>query len=143
MDNADIVEKVDHLGIAVRDPRAADKFLREGLGATHIMEMEWGGFTFATYVLGGASMLELVWAPDPGHFINRFIEKRGEGVHHVTLKVRDLHRAIEHFRGLGIECIDVNDSNPAWKEAFIRPRDAFGILIQLAEYPEEDWFPGV
>ncbi len=140
-DFADIVEKVDHLGIAVRDSEAADRFLREGLGAQRVMEMEWGDFFFATYVLGGASMLELVWASDPDHFVNRFIEKRGEGMHHVTLKVRDLRRAVEHFRALGIECIDIDDSNPIWKEAYIRPRDAFGVLIQLAEYREEDLFP--
>jgi len=137
------MEKVDHLGIAVRDPRAADRFLREVLGAVKAVEMPWGGFTFATYLLGGASMLELVWSDDPDHFINRFIAKRGEGIHHVTLKVRDLRQAVEHLESLGIECFGVDESNPAWKEAFIHPRDALGLLVQLAEYPEEQWFPGL
>lgn len=136
----DWMEKVDHLGIAVRDHVKADSFLTEALGAVHIMEMEWEGFYFATYLLGSASMLELVWADSPEHFINRFIDKRGEGIHHVTLKVKDLHAAVDHLKGLGIECFDINDSNPAWREAFIHPRDAFGILIQLAEYPEEEWY---
>lgn len=135
------MEKVDHLGIAVRDPQAADRFLREALGAVKLMEMPWGGFAFATYLLGGASMLELVWSDDPDNFINRFIEKRGEGLHHVTLKVSDLRRAVEHLQSLGIECLGVDDSNPAWKEAFIHPRDALGVLVQLAEYPEEQWYP--
>jgi methylmalonyl-CoA/ethylmalonyl-CoA epimerase len=139
----DWMEKVDHLGIAVRDPVASDAFLRQALGAVKITEMEWGSFVFATYLLGNASMLELVWSSSPGHFINRFIEKRGEGIHHVTLKVKDLHAAVEHLKSLGIECFDIDDSNPAWKEAFIHPRDALGVLIQLAEYPEEAWFPAI
>lgn len=137
----DWMEKVDHVGIAVRDPLAADRFLREALGAVKVLEMPWGGFTFATYVLGGASMLELIWSDDPGSFINRFLEKQGEGVHHVTLKVRDLRAAVEHLGSLGIECFGFDDSNSDWKEAFIHPRDALGVLIQLAEYPEEQWFP--
>ena len=137
----DWVEKVDHFGIAVRDHQAAAAFLRDALGAVKVNEVEWGSFFFSTYLLGNASMLELVWASSPDHFINRFIEKRGEGIHHVTLKVTDLHAAVEHLKGMGIECFDIDYSNPAWKEAFIHPRDALGILIQLAEYPEEAWYP--
>lgn len=139
----DWMEKVDHLGIAVSDPVAADAFLRQALGAVKVNEVEWGSFVFATYLMGNASMFELVWSSSPDHFINRFIEKRGEGIHHVTLKVKDLHAAVEHLKGQGIECFDLDDSNPDWKEAFIHPRDALGVLIQLAEYPEEAWFPSV
>ncbi len=135
------MEKVDHVGIAVRDPQTADRFLREALGAVKVMEMPWDGFAFATYVLGGASMLELIWSNDSDNFVSRFLDRHGEGVHHITIKVRDLREAVEHLGSLGIECFAVDDSNPAWKEAFIHPRDALGVLIQLAEYPEKQWFP--
>jgi hypothetical protein len=84
-------------------------------------------------------MLELIHSPDPDNFINRFIEKRGEGVHHVTLKVESLDEAVEHCRRQGIEPFDINVSDPLWKEAFIHPRDALGVLIQLAEFPEDEW----
>ncbi len=133
------VEKVDHIGIAVKDAGAAHKFLTEMLGATFLMEMNWGEFVFASYGLGSASMLELIHSPDPDNFINRFIARRGEGIHHVTLKVRNLDEAVEHFRSRGIEPFDINTSDPLWKEAFIHPRDALGILVQLAEFPEEEW----
>ncbi len=104
------VEKIDHIGIAVKDARQAHDFLTGVLGATFLMEMEWGDFVFASYGLGSASMLELIHSSSPEHFINRFIDKRG-----------------------------VNVENPMWKEAFIHPRDALGILVQLAEFPEEEW----
>ncbi|MHB8779994.1 MAG: VOC family protein [Candidatus Geothermincolia bacterium] len=133
------VEKIDHIGIAVKDARRAHDFLTGVLGATFLMEMEWGDFVFASYGLGSASMLELIHSSSPEHFINRFIEKRGEGIHHVTLKVKDIQAALAHCRASGIEPFDVNLENPMWKEAFIHPRDALGILVQLAEFPEEEW----
>ncbi len=135
----DWLENIDHVGIAVSDADAAKRFFSEVLGGRFLMEMDWGDYTFVTYSMGNASMLELVYSSNPDNFINRFIEKRGQGVHHITLKVRNLHEAIEHIRGMGIEPFDINDSNPLWKEAFIHPKDAFGVLVQLAEYPMEEW----
>ncbi len=133
------VEKIDHIGIAVKDAAAGHRFLTDVLGATFLMEMNWGDFVFASYGLGSASMLELIHSPDPDNFINRFIAKRGEGIHHVTLKVRNLEETIAHLRSRGIEPFDIDTSNPLWKEAFIHPRDALGVLIQFAEFPEEEW----
>ena len=133
------VEKVDHIGIAVKDPKAAHAFLTGVLGATRVMEMDWEDFVFVSYTLGSASMLELIYSDKPDNFINRFIERRGEGIHHVTLKVRDLKSAVEHLRSQGIEPFNINEEDPLWKEAFIHPKDALGVLIQLAEFPEEEW----
>lgn len=133
------IEKIDHVGIAVKDYQVAHAFFTSVLGAKLLMKMDWEDYTFVTYALGNASMLELIFAKSEDNFINRFIEKRGEGVHHITLKVRDLREAVNHPRSLGIEPFGINDSNPLWKEAFIHPRDAHGVLIQLAEYPEEEW----
>jgi catechol 2,3-dioxygenase-like lactoylglutathione lyase family enzyme len=135
----DLVEKLDHVAFAVKDKRAAAGFLTQVLGAREVMDMEWGGFRFASFLLGSGSMLELVYSPDPQHFVNRFIAKRGEGVHHLTVKVRDIDEAVEGARAFGLNPFDLDKSNPLWKEAYLHPREALGTLIQFAEFPEEEW----
>ena len=134
-----LVEKLDHVAFAVRDKDAAAQFLTQVLGAREVMDMEWGGFNFASYLLGSGSMLELVYSGDPNHFINRFIEKHGEGVHHLTIKVRSIDEAVEQARSHGLSPFDIDKSNPLWKEAYLHPREALGTLIQFAEFPEEEW----
>ncbi len=135
----DLVEKLDHVAFAVRDKRRAANYLTNVLGAREVFDMEWGGFRFTTFIMGSGSMLELVYSDDPGNFVNRFIEKHGEGVHHLTFKVRDIEEMVEHLRSRGLNPFDINTSNELWKECFLHPREAMGTLIQFAEFPEEEW----
>jgi methylmalonyl-CoA/ethylmalonyl-CoA epimerase len=135
----DLVEKLDHVAFAVRDKKTGDNFLTNVLGAQEAMDMEWGGFRFTSYLLGSASMLELVYADDPNNFVNRFIDKRGEGVHHLTIKVSSIDKIVEHLRSAKLNPFDIDTSNPLWKECYLHPREALGTLIQFAEFPEEEW----
>ncbi len=135
----DLVEKLDHVAFAVSDKHRAASYLTNILGAKEIFDMEWGGFRFATFLLGSGSMLELVYTGDSDSFVNRFIEKRGEGVHHLTFKVRDIEEMIEHLRSRGLNPFDINTSNELWKDCYVHPREALGTLIQFAEFPEEEW----
>ena len=66
-------------------------------------------------------------------FLSRFLEKRGEGLHHVTFKTDDIDAAIEHLEGLGMELVDKHLDDPHWKEAFLRPTKSHGTLIQIAQ----------
>jgi hypothetical protein len=69
--------------------------------------------------------------------LHRFIEARGPGVHHVTFIVPDLKEAIERARAHGKNVVGVFESNPSWKEAFLHPKSAMGIVVQFAEsHPE-------
>ncbi|NPV60452.1 MAG: hypothetical protein HPY75_12450 [Actinobacteria bacterium] len=135
----DLVEKLDHVAFAVRDKHRAANYLTNVLGAKEVFDMEWGGFRFTTFLMGSGSMLELVYSDDPGNFVNRFIEKRGEGIHHLTFKVRDIEEMVEHLRSRGLNPFDINTSNELWKECYVHPREALGTLIQFAEFPEEEW----
>jgi methylmalonyl-CoA/ethylmalonyl-CoA epimerase len=75
----------------------------------------------------------------PEGFLHRFLERQGPGVHHVTFKVPDLGTACEWARGRGYELVGYSDWNPGWKEAFLHPKQAQGIVVQLAEsHPELD-----
>ena len=135
----DLVEKLDHVAFAVRDKQRAANYLTNVLGAKEVFDMEWGGFRFTTFLMGSGSMLELVYSADPDNFVNRFIEKRGEGIHHLTFKVRDIEEMVEHLRSRGLNPFDINTSNELWKECYIHPREGLGTLIQFAEFPEEEW----
>lgn len=131
------------MGIAVRDKEYAENFLTNILGGRKVIDESWvyGGqeFNWAYFLMGDQGMIELISSSDPDNFVNRFIDRRGEGLHHVTLQVEDLMEAVEHLQSRGIRVIDINTENPTWKEAYISPRDAFGVLIQLAEFDELDW----
>ena len=134
---------IDHLGIAVRDKEKASRFLTEALGARKVLDEPWEyrgqEFNWAYFDLGEQGRIELISSPDPDSFINRFIDKRGEGMHHVTIQVENLMEAVDDLRSRGITVLDVNTEHPHWKEAFISPGDSFGVLIQIAEFDEEYW----
>jgi methylmalonyl-CoA/ethylmalonyl-CoA epimerase len=137
------IKKIDHVGVAVRDKAYAERFLTEMLQARKIVDESWvfsgQEFNWAYFLVGEQGMIELISSPDPGSFVNRFIDKNGEGLHHVTLQVEDLLEAVDHLQSKGVKVVDVNTEDPHWKEAFISPKDSFGVLIQLAEFDEEYW----
>ena len=137
------IKKIDHVGVAVRDKAYAERFLTEMLQARKIVDESWvysgQEFNWAYFLLGEQGMIELISSPDPDSFVNRFIEKNGEGLHHVTLQVEDLLEAVDYLQSNGVKVVDVNTEDPHWKEAFISPKDSFGVLFQLAEFDEEHW----
>ena len=133
--------KIDHVAVAVRDLAAGAGLFRDILGGAFLFggDVEPQGFRFAQYRFPGGGKVELVTPLGEG-FVSRFLERRGEGVHHVTLKVPDIERAIAHLGGRGVPLFNVSTERPDWKEAFIHPKDANGTLIQLAEarFSDED-----
>jgi hypothetical protein len=75
----------------------------------------------------------LVSPTNPDGFVARFIERRGEGIHHVTLKVPSMEKALKQLGARGVPLFNVSADRPQWKEAFIHPRDAGGALVQIAQ----------
>ena len=75
--------------------------------------------------------------PDPGGpdaaFLERFLAAHGAGPHHFNFIVSDIEATLGRIRALGIEPVGVNLDNPSWKEAFLHPRSAHGIVIQVAQ----------
>lgn len=96
------------------------------------------GFRWAQFRFPNGGKVELVTPITPDGFVQRFLDKRGEGVHHVTLKVPDIVASIEHLRANGVEPFNISIERERWKEAFIHPRDGHGVLIQLAQTPFSD-----
>lgn len=66
-------------------------------------------------------------------FLEQFLASRGPGFHHLNFIVPDIAGTLAKIAALGVEPVGVRLQNPAWKEAFLRPRDAFGTVVQVAE----------
>jgi methylmalonyl-CoA/ethylmalonyl-CoA epimerase len=93
-----------------------------------------GTFTGAQWTFADGEKLELIEPlGDSGGFMYRFLAARGPGVHHVTFKVADIAATAERVRSFGYEVVGYNDDVPYWKELFLHPKQALGIVIQLAE----------
>jgi methylmalonyl-CoA/ethylmalonyl-CoA epimerase len=71
--------------------------------------------------------------PEHNDFLARFLARHGAGPHHLTFKVPDLERMLERVTAAGYHPVNVNLSDPYWKEAFLHPREAHGTVVQLAE----------
>lgn len=140
-DLTDVIDRFDHVSMAVESLVDVQPTL-ELLGARYFDggHATAGDFDWVQYTLPGGARLEVIAtrSDDADHFINRFITERGPGLHHLTFRVRDIARARDEARERGFEVIGFDDSDPSWKELFVHPRTASGVLIQLAESPEKD-----
>jgi methylmalonyl-CoA/ethylmalonyl-CoA epimerase len=130
---------IDHVAVAVRDVAAAAELYRDVLGGEFLFGADEPeqGFRFVQYRFAGGGKVELVTPLREG-FVSRFLDTRGEGVHHVTFKVRDLTSQVERLRQAGVTPMLVSLEDEYWREAFIHPRDAHGVLIQLAQSKHDD-----
>ena len=134
-----MLNRIYHLGYAVEDIEAASRFYRENFGVepTEPEVIEEQGI-IATMFRVGESMVELVQPTGPDTPVGRFLERRGEGFHHVAYQVNDLEAALRELRNSGFEIIDEEPRVGAGgtKMAFIHPSSTFGVLTELVELPE-------
>lgn len=79
----------------------------------------------------------------PTNFVRRFLASRGAGIHHATFKVPDIYAARDHAEAMGYKVTGFSDEYEAWKELFLHPKSAHGIVIQMAQsspdIPDEGW----
>jgi methylmalonyl-CoA/ethylmalonyl-CoA epimerase len=117
----------------VRSIKAALPLFRDALGGEYLMGGDQGGaWRWVQFRYAGGGKVELLEPLGEG-FLSRFLERRGEGLHHVTFKTADIDAAIARVESLGYELVDVHLDDPHWKEAFLRPSKAHGTLIQIAQ----------
>ena len=129
---------LDHIGIAVRDLNEALAFYRDALGL-EVGEIEEvpSQQVRAQFLPLGDAALELLEATSGGSAIARSIERRGPGIHHITLRVDDLAAALASLRDRGVRLVDEHPRPGAGGSlvAFIHPSAAQGVLIELKEDP--------
>jgi len=138
-----IADRLDHISIATRRIATMVPLIREVLGARYLMGADEvaQGFRWTQFQFPGGGIIELMEPIGEKGFLQDFLKQRGEGMHHITLRVRDIEDRVYDLEQLGWHPVKASYSNRVWKEAFLHPRETNGVLIQLAEselpYPEE------
>jgi methylmalonyl-CoA/ethylmalonyl-CoA epimerase len=131
-----IFKRLDHVSIGVHDMEAARRLFVDVLGGEPLKDVgtnEQEGFRWTTFKLGGKKV-ELVSPTSPGEGgVGRYLAKRGEGFHHLSISVENLQEAIRYFESRGLRVLAANSDNPDWKHCYLHPQDTHGALIQIFE----------
>ena len=127
---------LDHIGIAVSNLEEALAFYRDALGLEiEAPEDVASQKVRAHFIPAGGAALELLEATDPNSSIAKYVEKRGPGLHHITLRVDDIAAALAQLKARGVRLIDEAPRPGAHGSlvAFIHPSSAHGVLVELKQ----------
>ena len=137
---------LDHVGIAVRDLAAALAFYRDALGLEIEAPEDVASQRVRAHFLPvGEAKLELLEATAPDSPIAKYTDKRGPGLHHITLRVDDIHAALAQLKARGARLID-EEPRPGAEHslvAFVHPSSAHGVLVELKQSPGDSRQPAV
>ena len=130
------MNKIEHLGIAVKDIEASNKIFEDVLGvAPYKSEFVESENVITSFFEVGESKIELLQATDPESAIAKFIEKKGEGIHHIAFAVDDIYSEIERLKGLGYTMIHDVPKDGADNKiiAFMHPKSSNRVLVELCQ----------
>lgn len=129
-----IMEKLEHIGIAVKSIEESNKVFAKLLGREHykIETVESEGVSTSFFEVSGVK-IELLEATRSDSPIAKFIEKRGEGIHHLAFAVSDIDVAMEAYKAKGFELINKEPKKGADNKmiCFLHPKTSGGVLIEL------------
>lgn len=127
---------IDHIGIAVKDLETAvktyEKILNRRCDKREVVDSEKVETAFFNT---GQSKVELLGGTTPDSVINKYIDKKGEGIHHVAFEVDDIHAELERLRAEGFTILNEQPKDGADNKlvAFVHPKDNHGVLIELCQ----------
>lgn len=130
--------RIDHLGIAVKDLAAARATFEALLGSPPLGEETVASEKVrVAFFRTGESAFELLEPTSPDSAVAKFLEKRGEGIHHVCLAVDDIDREVARLRAAGFQFVGDAPRPGAGgaRVAFVHPKSAGGILVELSQRP--------
>src|SRR5690554_8074904 len=130
------MEKIEHIGIAVKNISEANKVYEALLGnAPYKSEKVESEGVETSFFRSGESKIELLEATNPESPIAKFIEKRGVGMHHIAFDVTDIEAEIERLIAEGFQLIQKTPKNGAdnKKIAFLHPKSTAGLLVELCQ----------
>lgn len=130
------MKKIEHIGIAVKDLEAANATYKAVLGSEHYKTetVESEGVSTSFFKIG-ESKIELLVATNPESPIAKFIEKRGEGIHHMAFAVDDIKAEIARLEKEGFKLINTEPKTGADNKlvAFMHPKSSHGVLVELCQ----------
>ena len=137
------VKRIDHVAIVVRDLDTALRFYRDmlGIAPSRVIDFPQEGVKIAFLPMGGpsGSEIELLEPTDPAGGVARFLEKRGEGLHHICLEVEDIDEALAELTSAGAAVLDTTPRPTAeGRGIFLHPKGTGGVLLELVQREEDE-----
>ena len=130
------MNKIEHIGIAVKDLAASNLLFEKLLGAAHykVEEVASEGVKTSFFKVG-PNKIELLEASSADSPIAKFIEKKGEGIHHIAFEVSDIVAEIARLKGEGFLVLNETPKRRADNKlvAFLHPRSSNGVLVELCQ----------
>ena len=130
------MEKIEHIGIAVKDLEAANRTYAALLGIAHYKTetVESEGVDTSFFRVG-ESKIELLAATREDSPIAKFLEKRGEGIHHIAFEVKDIRAELQRLKSEGFVLLNEEPKKGADNKlvAFLHPKSANGVLVELVQ----------
>ena len=140
-----VITDIDLDHVAVAAERQADAWPRYAgdLAGRWLGGGDSPGFSSAQVAYANGMKVEVLQPHlvERNDFLRRFLDASGPGAHHLTFKVGDIRAALETVGSAGLSPVGVDLSDPQWQEAFIHPKQALGVVVQLAQSSGGDWEP--
>lgn len=130
-----MIKKIEHIGIAVKDIQGSNALFKKLFGREHykIEAVESEGVSTSFFMLG-ETKIELLEATNSTSAIAKFIEKKGEGIHHIAYEVDDLDAEITRLKEEGFEIINSpKDGADNKRICFLHPKSTNGVLVELCQ----------
>ncbi len=131
-----MVGNIEHIGIAVKDLASANQLYTRLLGvAPYKQENVESEGVLTSFFMTGVNKIELLQGVKEGNAISSFIEKRGEGIHHIAFHVEDIEAEIARLKKEGFKLINETPKRGADNKliCFVHPKDSKGVLIELCQ----------
>jgi methylmalonyl-CoA/ethylmalonyl-CoA epimerase len=133
-----MIKRVHHIGIAVKDLKESAALYERLLGVKpHIEEAPCQHVTEAVFKLGEGVEIDLVEPMGPESTVAKFLESRGEGLHHIAFEVDDIDAELKSMEGKGVRLIDKEGrEGVAGRIGFLHPKSVTGVLVELLQLRE-------
>lgn len=131
-----MIEKIEHIGIAVKNLDEANKIYEQLLGTPpYKMETVDSEGVNTSFFKTGESKVELLQATEEESAITKFIAKKGEGIHHIAFAVKDIYKEIKRLKEEGYTIINESPKKGADNKlvCFVHPKNTKGVLIELCQ----------
>ena len=130
------MDKIEHIGIAVKDLEASNALFAKIFGEPHYkMEEVASEGVRTSFFMSGPNKIELLEATNPDSAIAKFLERKGEGIHHIAFAVEDLETEMKRLQGEGFIILPGFPKKGADNKlvAFLHPKGTNGVLVELCQ----------
>ena len=133
-------DKIEHIGIAVKDLNAANEVYAKLLGVAHYkIEVVESESVRTSFFQVGPNKIELLESTKPDGAIGKFIARKGEGIHHIAYAVENIEEAMNQLQNEGFRLLNEKPKRGADNKlvCFVHPKDCSGVLVELCQEIED------